>query len=213
MTYTRDFVKSLNTYDLRKIPAGSKYDVLRDNGVSGEYKTPSTAVKHPVIPTYLKQKYGENQHTYQRGLVKGTQSDYKAPGRRRLCDPVEDSSDPRLAKINADLRDILSKLSLTNRDKLLGEFANIQIPEECAEKFIQDLYMFTVDLGFMTGMMDLYIEVFRILSEKQNKIYEQVAEKVLAAALEPMEFGSSEEDVKKGNVGVSLILNSLPICI
>src|SRR5690348_12498219 len=86
--YTKDDLKKLNAYGLRAIPQGEKYGGLR-KFVCDEGRTNlSNVIKRPVIPSYLKDKYGESgqksQNNGNGSISRGNYRDQRDVSRRKI---------------------------------------------------------------------------------------------------------------------------------
>src|SRR5437016_5495062 len=132
--YSKDDLKKLNTYILRTIPTSEKYGGLRKFVGDEDRTNLSNIIKRPMIPSYLKEKYGENGTSNQKPtnslISRGNYRDQRELSRRKLCvQKIETIAD----KANEEIRNILSKLSNGNKSKLFSEFLKLEISDDCGQ--------------------------------------------------------------------------------
>ena len=138
-------------------------------------ETPDLAnvVKQVSIPNYLKQRYADitdpadlisrgqyHDASTSRGTVSGNTT------RRKLY--IQKSQSP-IDLTNEKIRDLLSKLSTGNKEKLFNDFRKMDISDECGQELIENIYSFAVDL---TYLLPLYVEFIFIL-KKRTPCYSQ----------------------------------------
>ena len=183
--YTKEDLKKLNKYTLRTLPQNDKYINL-SKFISDENRhNLSNVIKRPLIPSYLKDKYGEsNQKTSNNLIARGN---YKDPrdSRRKIC--VNKAITP-VDKVNEEVREILSKLSDQNKNKLLQDFQKCNIGDECGQTLIDYIYTFAVDLDYL---IHIYVELIFLLKKKNYNLYGQLLQKIIENAYDPLIF---EED-------------------
>lgn len=197
--YTRDELCQLNVYNLRKIPMGEQYTQLR-NFVSDEMGVNlSTVIKQPVIPTYLKNRYGDMKVGTNTAITRGNFRDPIA--RRKLYTQKNETT---ADKINEEIRDLLSKLSEGNKDKLFGEFMKKNIPDECGQTLIQNIYTFAVDLSYL---IPIYVELILKLKNKNMTLYSKLIEKIIQTANEPLT--GNDTNMKRLRMGNILLVTEI----
>jgi len=183
VVYTKDDLKKLNTYVLRTIPSAEKYIGLR-KFVNDEGRTNlSNVIKRPVIPSYLKDKYNQsNQKPDNAGISRGNYRDHREMSRRKL---FIHKTDNVVDKVNDEIRELLSKLSEGNKTKLLNDFLKYEISDECGQTLIDNIYTFAVDL---TYLVHIYVELIFLLKQKNETLYNQLIDKIIQTAYEPIIF-------------------------
>ena len=193
ISYTKDNLKKFNVYALRLIPDSIKYTGLR-NFLGDESRTNlSNIIKRPMIPSYLKEKYGDQQKSSHSTISRGNYRDQRTAQRRKLTTTKADTISD---KTNEKIRDILAKLSEGNKAKLFMEFKGCEITDDCAESLIDNIYTFAADLDYL---IPLYVELIAILKEKNTYIYQQLIKKIIDTTFKPISFDDIDggEDEKK----------------
>ena len=193
--YNRDEFKQFNHYSLKTIPSSEQYDALRKFICIEKGTNLSAMIDTSIIPTYLKNRYGD---------IRNQQLAPKAPDtgelkmtRRKI---YVSQGDNNVDKINEEIRDILSKLSDSNKRKLFEEFMSKQIPEECGNMVIENIYMFAVDLGYL---VHLYVELMILLKNKNSCWFDRLMKKFTDVAMTPMNSSDKKEvRLRLGNVMV-----------
>jgi hypothetical protein len=191
-TYTKDDLDRLNHSGLKNIPEGVRYDALRRFVAHEKQVNLSNVVKQPVIPTYLKNRYGDSMITRGSNGSNGPNGPNKDAPRHKLCDEKNDTTADR---INNEIRDLLTKISDSNKTKIFEEFMKKEIPSDCGQTLIDNIYLFAVDL---TYLIHLYAEFVLRLREKNNALFQQLLEKILSTALTPLE----NKRLRHGNISL-----------
>ena len=190
ITYNINDLKKLNKYVLRTIPNSDKYLKL-NKFVNDEDKTNlSNVIKRPVIPTYLKDKYGDTKQNIN-FISRGNYKDQREMTRRKL---YSNQNNTIADKINEEIRGILSKLSETNKAKLFNDFKKLDIIDDCGQTLIDNIYLFSVDLDYL---VHIYAELILLLKEKNLFLYEQLIQKILEIVLHPLNFNNEENGISK----------------
>jgi hypothetical protein len=200
LKYTKDEIMRLNVYNLRKIPDSEKYSVLRKFVLDERSINLSNVVKQPMIPTYLRNRYGDltmGAHT----ITKGNFRDQPEPTRRKL---YVHKNETVADQINEEIRDLLSKLSTGNKDKLLENFMKKNIPDECGQTLIDNIYLFAVDLTYLTH---IYVELIFKLKEKNLKLYDQLMGKIVTLATDPMII--EDQTLKRMRTGNIILISEI----
>lgn len=197
ITYTKDEIVKLNVYNLRKIPDGEKYDSLRKFVSDEQSVNLSNVVKQPVIPTYLKQRYGDIT-LGTNAITRGNFHDQAEATRRKI---YVKKNETLADQINEDIRDLLSKLSDGNKGKLFDEFMKKDIPDECGQTLIDNIYLFSVDL---TYLVHIYVELIFMLKAKNIKLYNQLIDKIIATATETLP--SDDQNGKRMRLGNTILI-------
>lgn len=198
--YTRDELIKLNVYGLRKIPDGDRYSALRKFVSDEESVNLSSVVKRPTIPAYLKNRYGDiNMGT--NVITKGNYHEQREVTRRKLYVQKNESI---ADSINEEIRDLLSKISDGNKEKLLSEFSKKNIPDECGQVLVDNIYMFAVDLSYL---VNIYVDVILILKEKNVKLYNQLIDKIVNIACEP--FALNDQLIKRLRLGNIALVSAI----
>lgn len=197
--YSKDEFKQFNHYSLKIIPSSEQYDALR-KFISIEKGTNlSTMIDTNIVPTYLKNRYGDIRN--QQLVSKLPDTGELKMTRRKI---YVSQGDNNIDKINEEIRDILSKLSDSNKKKLFGEFMNKQIPEECGNTLIENIYTFSVDLGYL---VHLYVELMILLKDKNKCWFDQLMKKFSDVAMLPM--NSSDKKEVRLRLGNTMVLCEL----
>lgn len=186
--YTKDELMKLNVYTLRKIPNEEKYMKICKFVSDEKNVNLSNVVKQSIVPTYLKNRYGDTT------LVRGNFQDKQEISRRKI---YVSNNVTNADKINEEIRDLLSKLSEGNKDKLLGELVKKDIPDECGQTLINNIYIFSVDLSYL---IPIYVEIIFILKNKNLKLYNQLIEKIITTACEPLTDDPLVKRLRMGNI-------------
>lgn len=194
IVYTADTLKKLNVFMLRTIPGDDKYGKLRSFVAHFQQSNLTTVIRRPIAPLYLKERYGDQpQHSghITRG---GGPREHKEPSRRKLnnrkLDTIED-------KTNDEIRNILSKISGENKNKLFNEFKKCNIIDECGDALIDNIYTFAIDLNYM---VKIYVELIFLLKQKNEKLYKKLISKIVALAFNPLIFtGDEDKDAGGGS--------------
>lgn len=196
VTYTRDQISKCNIYGLRRIPDDDdKYHTLR-KFVSEMNKTNlSNVVRKPQIPAYLKDRYGDFKST-SHVITRGNYGDQREVVRRKLYTPQNQTI---ADQINEEIRDLLSKLSESNKDKLLTELSKKEIPDECGQTLIDQIYLFAVDLSYL---IPLYVEVILILKKNNVHLYDQLIAKIVMTAQNTMPVDEGGKRLRMGNISL-----------
>lgn len=198
--YTRDEIMRLNVYNLRRIPDGGQYDSLRKFVSDEQSINLSSVVKQPVIPNYLRHRYGDinlGANTISRGNFR----EQPEPTRRKIY--VQKNGTPA-DQINEEIRDLLSKLSDNNKGKLLGDFMKKHIPDECGQTLIDNIYSFAVDL---TYLIHIYVELIFMLKDRNLKLYNQLIDKIVITATEPLIF--DDPNYKRMRMGNIILISEI----
>lgn len=193
--YSRDELMSLNVYGLRQIPTDSRYDILRKFVGNGRNVKLYDIIKNPIVPTYLKNRYSD----LKMGNTTGKTTN-QLTRRKLYTQKTETVSD----KINEKIRDLLSKLSEGNKEKLFNEFVNLDIPDECGQTLIHNIYMFAVDLSYL---IPIYTDLILILKDKNIKLYNQLINKIITTAQQPLD--PNDADSKRLRTGNILLISEL----
>ena len=190
IVYTKEDLKRLNKYALRAIPSAEKYIGLR-RFITDENRTNlSNVIKRPVIPSYLKDKYGDSHQKSSANFIsRGNYKDTRE-SRRKIC---VSKATTVADKINEEIREILSKISEQNKKKLLQDFLKCEIVDECGQALIDQIYTFAVDLDYL---IHIYVELIFLLKKKNPKLYTQLLQKIMETAYNPIIF---DEDSKSSN--------------
>ena len=197
-----------NTANVKKLPLvspeGDKYQVLRvfleRDKVNS--KNLSNVVKPQVIPTYLKLRYGDliispNSSKMARG------SGASSPERTRQklhTQKIETPAD----LITEEVRDLLSKLSESNKDKIFEEFMKKEIPDQCGQALIDYIYLFAVNLNYL---VHLFVEIIFLFKEKNHHLFTMLLNHVLKTAQEPL--GNLDPKVMRLRVGNLILLSEI----
>lgn len=189
VTYTKDYLRQLNTFVLRTIPDAEKYANLR-GFLNDETRTNlSSIIKRPTIPTYIKTKYADNPEQ----PVKISRGTAREASRRKL---YVSKSNTIADKVNEQIREILTKLSDTNKAKLFSDFSKYEIHDDCGQKLIDNIYTFTVDLP-QPKFIPVYAELIVLLKTKNNNIYQQLIKKIIDHTFNPVQFEKTETSEAK----------------
>ncbi len=191
--YTKDQLKKLNVYALRQIPQTGpgveKYKHLNKFVRAESRVNLSNIISRPVIPSYLKDKYGDS--TYKPSskpfISRGNYREKREQTRRKL---VVKSSDTDADKVNNAVRNLLPKLSESNKDKLFEKFRNFEITDECSEQLVDNLYSFAIDCNYLVS---IYVELMFVLKTMNQHCYDELIKKILDTAVEPIEFENDAE--------------------
>ena len=198
--YTKDDMMRFNVYQLRNIPNDERYTILRKFVMNEKKVNLSSVVKQPVIPAYLKNRYGDIS-LGNNIITRGTPHDQPEVSRRKLyVQKIETNAD----KINEEIRDLLSKLSDNNKEKLFNIFMKKEIPDECGQTLIDNIYLFAVDLSYL---IHIYVELIFLLKEKNIKLYNQLIEKIINTACEPLTHDNT--DLKRLRTGNILLISEI----
>jgi len=198
--YTKDEIMKLNVYNLREIPDGVKYNVLRKFASNERTINLSNVVKQPIIPNYLRNRYGD-VHLSANNIMRGNFHDQPEPSRRKI---YVQKNETQADQINEEIRDLLSKLSDGNRDKLLGEFVKKTIPDECGQTLIDNIYSFAVDL---TYLIHIYVDLIFMLKEKNRLLYDQLINKIITVATEPLIL--EDQIYKRMRMGNTILISEI----
>jgi hypothetical protein len=185
--YSRDELIKCNVYSLKKIPDGDRYALLRKFVTDEKNVNLSDVVKQPAIPAYLKARYGTTSV-----ITKGNFREQN--GRHKLYTAkIETVAD----QINEEIRDLLSKMSDSNKDKLLTIFMQKEIPDECGQTLIDNIYEFAVDLSYL---IHLYVELILKLKDKNETLYHQLINKIVSNACQPIPSTDDLRRLRLGNI-------------
>ena len=199
--YSIDLLKKLNVFALRTIPKGHKYEVLANFLHSEQRNNLSMIVKRQHIPLYLKDKYGDATYEPRKPRDRNDRNDRndrKGQSIRR----GNSCRDKRLSKADnsrdskdsgEEIRQILSRLSSSNKEKLFKKFMDCKITDECGPKIIENIYSFALDCKMQR---DIYAEIILLLKSKNELIYNQLLQKIKDTARSPLKFEKDEEDGK-----------------
>lgn len=189
ITYSKDTIKLYNTYALRTIPAPlqgvvDRYKNLRQVVDQSLNSNLSTVIRRPLVPAYLKEKYGEGQ--FVKGAIsRGTFKDPRNSTRRKIfTEKNENKEDLACNKV----RDILSKLSQATKTQLFKEFMSIDITDDC-DDLVSYFYEYAIDCVYI---IKVYVELMSLLKQKNRKIYNQLIELIKHNALKHPIFTESE---------------------
>lgn len=185
LVYTRDVLTQLNTHNLKIIPHGEKYAVLRKFTSDCKSVNLSSVVRNQVIPTYLKNKYGDMNP-----LLRGNPK----PEKRKLLVPVKQTSSPSDI-INEKIRDVLSKLSENNKDTLIMEILKLDIPNECGNSLVDMIHLFAVDLSYL---IPIYVDIMFVLKNKNMTLYQQLIRKIIDTS--QLSINSENKRLQLGNI-------------
>jgi len=194
--YTKDELMALNVYNLRHIPQDQSYETLRLFVSDERTINLSKVVRQTVVPTYLKNRYGDittSSHTITRG---GNHQDpNKDISRRKL---YVSKNETAADKINEEIREILSKISDGNKNKLMNEFMKKNIPDECGQTLINNIYEFAVDLSYL---IHIYAEIILNLKCKNEQLYLQLLDKIVKNVYDPLiENNETMKRLRMGNI-------------
>lgn len=204
ITYSIDELVKLNVYSLRSVPIGSKYDTLRQFIDDKKQSNSKDASNHKSIPTYLLKRYGDiskNSVTITRGQLP-SQPSPNAPIRRKLYVAKDDNP---ADQTNEKLHDILSKLSPTNKDKLLGEVMDMNIPDECGSTLINNMYGYAIELSYI---INIYLDFIFCIKQKNVHLYEQLISKVIEQSLIPILSNESNVQSQLGNIKLMCMIHA-----
>ncbi|MEO0236628.1 MAG: hypothetical protein ABIN35_00145 [candidate division WOR-3 bacterium] len=169
ITYTRDEINHINSYQLKTIPLDDVYTTLRHFINTKVTSSGSVSTKQIIVPSYLKNKYGEIKPTITRGQYINQE---KLINRRKLYTQKNETNADR---INEEIRDLLTKISINNKDKMIQEFMSKTIPDECGENLIHLIHEFAVELSYL---VPIYVEIIFKLGDKNKHLYEQLIQKI-----------------------------------
>jgi len=200
ITYTKVEIMRLNVYNLRKIPDDVKYNSLRKFVSDERSVNLSNVVKQPSIPTYLRNRYGDI-HLGTNAITRGNFRDQPEMSRRKI---YVQKNETQADQINEEIRDLLSKLSDGNKDKLLGEFMKKNIPDECGQTLINNIYSFAVDL---TYLIHIYVELIFMLKKKNINLHNQLIEKIVSVATEPLIV--EDQQYKRMRMGNIILISEI----
>jgi hypothetical protein len=199
--YTKDELMALNVYSLRHIPQDQSYETLRRFVSDERTVNLSKVVRQTVIPTYLKNRYGDitpSSHTITRGSSSSGcshQDPNKDISRRKL---YVSKNETAADKTNEEIREILSKISDGNKNKLMNEFMKKNIPDECGQTLINNIYEFAVDLSYL---IHIYVEIILNLKYKNEQLYLQLLDKIVKNAYDPLiENNETIKRLRMGNI-------------
>jgi len=208
-TYTKEFIISINSYDLRSIPNAEKYKTLLSFVSKEKNMNLSSLVSKPMIPSYLKKRYGDvsigaNMFVRNSSNIISFNSS-NPPNIRNNIQHLEQrrqiythKGETTCDKINEEIRDLLSKLSEGNKDKLFQDFMKKEIPDECGQPLIDNIYSFAVDQMYL---IHLYVELIFLLKKKNVTLYDKLINKIISNAHENIEKPTENQiHQKKGNM-------------
>lgn len=178
--YEVNYIKQLNKDTLKKIPTTTQYENLKKFCSSPENNNLSNIIKRPVIPPYLKNKFATNNHFIPKSNLNIRRNNQAT--RKKLYDDVDFNF---VDKINGQIRNILSKLSEGNKAKLLDEFSKCDITDECCPKLVDNIYLFAVDVDYL---LHIYVELIMLLKKKNLFAYDELINKILNIAYQPLTF-------------------------
>lgn len=188
ITYSKETIKSFNCYALRTIPAPSqshdRYEKLRQLVNQSLQSNLSSVIKRPLIPAYLKDKYGEEQFI-KNSISRGTFKDQRNLTRKRI---FTEKTDSKIDLVCNKVRDILSKLSQATKPQLFKEFMNIDITDDCSD-LVSYFYEYAIDCVYI---ITVYVELMLLLKQKNQKIYDQLIELIKNYAIKYPVFTESE---------------------
>jgi hypothetical protein len=212
VTITKEDLRKLNTLSLRRIPTGSRYAKLR-SFVGDECRTNlSNVIRRPVVPSYLTDRYGSEgrshrgHHSHKTKAGSDSQISRGATRRKLVGQKTSTESNPLVDQINDKIRDILSKLSENNKSKLFGDFRKCEIPDECGPQLISNVYTFAIDLDYLNR---IYAELIILLQTKNALLYQQLIEKIITHAHEPMLFEDDLTKTKRWRIGNIKLISAL----
>lgn len=199
ITYTKDELLKFNVYSMRKIPEGDRYHSLRQFVSDEKSVNLSNVVKQPMIPTYLKNRYGDIQMGSGgsgggSSIKRGNFHDQHEASRRKL---YTQKSETIADHINEEVRDLLSKLSDGNKDKLLNDFMKKDIPDECGQVLIDNIYTFAVDISYL---IHIYVELIFLLEKKNSQLYQRLIDKITSSARAPLPEDPDGKRLRLGNI-------------
>ncbi len=189
ITFNRDDLKKLNVFQLRQIPSDIRYDKLKKFTQSDNRINLNSIIKRPVIPAYLISKYGNNERPRQKSSGhnhnNNHQTETKTTRRKIQTQKVNSSVSPEIQQLNDKIRDILSKLSESNKLKLFAEFQKLEIVDECGSELITNMYTFAIDLDYL---VTIYAELINLFREKNANLYQQLIQKIIDNVHQPLQF-------------------------
>lgn len=198
--YTKDDMMGFNVYQLRNIPNDERYTILRKFVLNEKNVNLSNVVKQPMIPTYLKNRYGDIS-SQTNIITRGTAHDQPEVSRRKL---YVQKSETTADQINEEIRDLLSKLSDGNKEKLFDVFMKKEIPDECGQTLIDNIYLFAVDLSYL---IRIYVEFIFLLKRKNLGLFNQLIEKIISTSCEPLMDDNA--DLKRLRMGNILLISEI----
>ena len=191
ITYSINDMKKLNKYVLRTIPNSEKYSKFLSFINDDNKKNLSKVIKKPVVPPYLKNRYADIKQNNNSNIFRGNNKDQREMTRKKLYLIKDETPED---KVNESVRSILTKLSETNKTKLFADFQKLEITDECGQTLVDNIYLFAVDLDYL---VDVYVELIILLKKKNAFLYDQLIQKILSLAFEPLNFNDEENGVAK----------------
>lgn len=110
--------------------------------------------------------------------------------------------------VNAKVRDILSKMSVNNKDKLLTDFNQLILYEECQESFITNYYNFCMEVNYV---IDIYVQLLGIVKTKCLNIYNATLNKIKTHTETPCVFNDDDDKTKRFRISHCKLLSHLYI--
>lgn len=185
-----------NVCGLKVLPPGEQYRKLRQLVSDEKSGRISTCVsRQQVIPAYLKNRYGEIN------VGGSTSRGRDLPTRKKLYVAKNDTMADR---VNEAFREVVSKISDNNKEQLLQIMMDLEIPDECGETLVNNLYTFAVDLSYL---VHLYVEIILRLKDKNEHLYQRVIDRIISVALQPLIEGDPQH--KRLRIGNLILLSSL----
>ena len=157
-----------------------------------------------VVPEYLKKRYGDVK-VPRGGHSEPTPSTNPTSTRKKLhvvkIDTVAD-------RINEEFRDLLSKISEQNRTQLMADLVKMEIPDECGVVLIDNIYRYVIDLTCLL-QLHIYVDVIFVLKEKNLHLFQQLIDRIIKTAREPLPETEQVETVKRSRIGNVHLLSEI----
>lgn len=207
--YSVDLLKKLNVFVLRTIPGGPKYASLNKFLKAEHRNNLSMIVSRPKVPQYLQDKYGNS--TYERKPRERVIRRGKRNYRKERLSRHRNNPDSGPESVNCEIRQILSRLSASNKEKLFKKFTDCKITNECGSVLVNNMYAFALDCNYI---VDVYAEIILLLKSKNEYLYNQLIEKIRSTARDPLKFEGDDEEGKSkrwwiGNISLISELHRL----